>query len=495
MSEAAPAPTTTPKRKKTRWGLLITLLILAAAWIGWIQTNEELGQSMQMISTFNAVALTLLALVVWFVFFTALRWRTRLLVPVLVVGLLLSLGFAVRFDGAQDGSGKPLLAWRWSPAVVPPDTRLTAPVAEPANNEAATVRFEATPEDYPRFLGRGGHAVVDDVRLARDWSTNPPRQVWRQPIGAGFSSFAVVGDIAVTQEQRGDDELIVCYHAPTGRPLWSHANRVRFKDPTGDGPRATPTIDGQRVYALGATGILDCLDGATGELLWTHDTLAEHHLKNLEWGKSNSPLIYDDLVIVTGGKSADGKSGPSLIAFDKISGEQVWQAGHDNATYGTPEPATLAGRPQIVIVNAGSVSGHDPADGKLLWEYAWPGQWPKVSQPAPLADDRILLTAGYGLGAVLLKVEADSEGHFSPAEIWKSKKMKPQFANVVLQDGFIYGLDDGVLACVELSSGERKWRKGRYGHGQSCLSATSSSSKPNRARSCWSKRHRNGTTS
>ncbi|HJT34222.1 MAG TPA: PQQ-binding-like beta-propeller repeat protein [Pirellulales bacterium] len=467
MTDATPSPA--PKHKKTRWGLLIAVLVLAALRIAWIQTNEELGESMQMMSTSIAVGLTLLALAGWFVFFTALRWRTRLLVPAIVVVLLVSLGFAVRFDGAQDGSGKPVIAWRWSPAVVPPDTRLTAPVVEPASDEAVPVRFETTPDDYPHFLGRGGHAVVDDVRLARDWSANPPRQVWRQPIGAGFSSFAVVGDLAVTQEQRGDDELIVCYQVPTGRPLWSHANRVRFKDPTGDGPRATPTIDGQRVYALGATGILDCLDGATGELLWTHDTLAEHDLKNLEWGKSNSPLIYDELVIVTGGKSADGKSGPSLIAFDKTSGEQVWQAGHDNAAYCTPELAVLADRSQIVIVNAGSVSGHDPTDGKLLWEYAWPGQWPKVSQPVPLDGERLLVTAGYGLGAVLLKVEGDAESSLSPAEVWKSKKMKPQFANVVLRDGFIYGLDDGVLACVGLANGERRWRKGRYGHGQILL--------------------------
>lgn len=467
MTEATSTPT--PKRKKTRWGLLIAVLVIAALWIGWIQTNEELGQSMQMISMFNAVSLTLLALAGWFVFFTALRWRTRLLVPAVVVVLLVSLGFAVRFDGAQDGSGKPVIAWRWSPAVVPPDTKLTAPVAEPTSEGAVIVRFEATPDDYPRFLGRGGHAAVDDVRLARDWSANPPRQLWRQPIGAGFSSFAVVGDYAVTQEQRGEQELIVCYHVPTGRALWSHANRVRFKDPTGDGPRATPTIDGQRVYALGATGILDCLDGATGELLWTHDTLVERDLKNLEWGKSDSPLIYDDLVIVTGGKSADGRSGPSLIAFDKTTGAPVWAAGHDNASYCTPEPAALAGRPQIVIVNAGSISGHDPADGKLLWEYSWPGQWPKVSQPVPLADDRLLLTAGYGLGAVLLKVEAGAKGGLSPAEIWKSKKMKPQFANVVVRDGFIYGVDDGVLACVDLAEGKRKWRAGRYGHGQIML--------------------------
>lgn len=467
MSDATPEPT--PKRKKTRWGLLIALLALATAWIGWIQTNEELGESMQFINTFYALSLTLLALGAWFVFFTALRWRTRLLVPAVVVASLVGLGFAVRFDGAADGSGKPIVAWRWSPVIAPPDVKLTLPAAEPTSDKAAAVLFESTPDDYPRFLGRNGRAVVDDVRLARDWLADPPRQLWRQPIGAGFSSFAVVGDYAVTQEQRGEQELVVCYHVPTGRPQWSHTNQVRFQDRTGDGPRATPTIDGGRVYALGATGILDCLDGATGKPIWSHDTLAEHDLKNVIWGKSDSPLIYDNLVIVTGGQSADGKSGPSLIALDKTSGEQVWQAGHDNASYGTPEPAALAGRPQIVIVNADSVAGHDPADGKLLWEYAWPGQWPKVSQPVPLSTDRLLITAGYGLGAVLLKVEADSEGRLSPSEIWKSKKMKPQFANVVLRDGFIYGLDDGVLACVELASGQRKWRKGRYGHGQILL--------------------------
>lgn len=458
-----------PKRKKTRWGLLIALLALAALWIGWIQTNDDLGESVQFMYTFFAGTITLLALGVWFVFFTALRWRTRLGVPVLVVALLVTWGYAIRFDGAVDGSGKPVVAWRWSPVVPPPDAELTAPVAHAPSSQAASIDFGSTPDDYPQFLGRGGHAVVDDVRLARDWKADPPGQLWRQPIGAGFSSFAIVGDYAVTQEQRSEEELVVCYHVPTGQPQWSHANRVRFRDRTGDGPRATPTIDGQRVYALGATGILDCLDGATGELLWTHDTLAEHALGNLEWGKSGSPLIEGDLVIVSGGKSVDGKSGPSLIAYDKTSGEERWQAGHDNASYCTPEPAAQAGGRQIIIVNAESVSAHDPADGKPLWQYQWPGQWAKASQPVPLPDDRLLLAAGYGLGAVLLKLEAGDDGQLVPSEIWRSKKMKPQFANVVLHDGFIYGLDDGVLACVDLESGERKWRKGRYGHGQIIL--------------------------
>jgi outer membrane protein assembly factor BamB len=306
--------------------------------------------------------------------------------------------------------------------------------------------------------------VVPNARLARDWSARPPREVWRQPVGLGWSSFAVVGAAAFTQEQRGDQELVVCYDLKTGKVRWTHADTARFHEAMGgDGPRSTPTVAGGRVYALGATGILNCLDGATGKLLWTRETLKG--IPNLEWGKSSSPLVFDDLVLVSGGNTA----GPSLLAFNKDNGNPVWQAGHDKSSYSSPVLADLAGRRQVVMVNARSVTGHDPADGHILWEYSWPGELAKASQPVVLEGDRVLLSAGYGLGCVLLQVKDEGGAAQAVSERWSNRYLKTQFSNVVVRDGFVYGLDDGVLTCLDLDTGKRRWKGGRYGYGQVLL--------------------------
>ena len=411
----------------------------------------------------GAAALFLLAL--WLLFLNGLRWRSRFITLGIAVGVLVAslvgLFLVTRWDGSVDGSGLPRLVWKWEPQ---PDRALSIPAVE-AKGDAPKVDLAATsPNDYPRFLGSNLQGTVLGVHLARDWSRRPPEEVWRQPVGAGWSSFAVVGRFAVTQEQRGADELVVCYDIPTGGVRWVHTNQARFSEKMGgDGPRATPTISGGRVYALGATGILDCLDGASGKVVWSRRTLEENQLPNLIWGKSSSPLIVDDLVVVSGGDVDHS----SLLAFRKDTGEPAWQTGNDKASYSSPALATLAGVRQVLSVNAGSVTGHEPATGKVLWEYSWPGDWAKCSQPLPLPPDQLFISAGYGIGCALLRLEPGKNGKV--AEVWKNKNMKTQFANVVLRNGFVYGIDDGILVCLDLKTGQRKWKGGRYGYGQVLL--------------------------
>ena len=211
--------------------------------------------------------------------------------------------------------------------------------------------------------------MLTGIPLYRDWDRSPPKTIWRQPIGLGWSAFAVSGQHAVTQEQRREDELIVCYDLQTGHALWAHTNRVRFSETLGgDGPRATPTLHKGRVYAMGASGILDCLEEATGQLIWSRDVLRENHLSNLTWGKSCSPLLVQDLVVVTGGEQRE----KTLLAYEAATGKPVWQAGRDRASYCSPLLASLCGQEQILMVNGHSVTGHDPHHGEILWEYAWP---------------------------------------------------------------------------------------------------------------------------
>ncbi|HQU44171.1 MAG TPA: PQQ-like beta-propeller repeat protein, partial [Pirellulales bacterium] len=300
-----------------------------------------------------------------------------------------------------------------------------------------------------------------------DWSAHRPRQLWKKPIGAGWSSFAVVGDYCVTQEQRGDEECVTCYALKSGELLWIHADPGRFSHPlSGDGPRSTPTIDEGRVYTMGAFGRLNCLDGRSGDCLWTHDVVKENHASSPQWGKSCSPLVVDGLVVV----SAGGKDGRSLVAYDKQTGDMAWHAGDQPSSYASPRLVELVGVRQILMVNKASVTAHAPDDGHLLWEFKWPGEEPKVPDAVAVDGNRVFVSAGYGLGCKLLAIETSSDDKLAPRVDWENKALKPKFTNVVMHDGHVYGLDDGrALVCLDLKGGKRRWRGGRYGHGQILL--------------------------
>jgi outer membrane protein assembly factor BamB len=319
--------------------------------------------------------------------------------------------------------------------------------------------------DWPQFQGPLRDATMASLRLARDWSARPPRPVWRRPVGEGWSGFAVSGGIAVTQEQHGPDERVAAYELATGRPLWTDATAARYETViAGIGPRATPALHGGRVYAQGATGVLVALDLASGRRLWSRDVVGENGAVLAEWGKSGSPLVVDGRVIVNA-----GGAGRSLVAYDAATGAPSWAAGSGRASYSSPVLLSLAGRPQVVVLNSASVAGHDPRTGALLWETPFPGGQPNVATPLPLDADRLLVSVGYGVGSKAYRLAAGPAGALEPALLWESTRLKSKFGNLVRHGGFVYGLDDGVLTCLDPETGERRWKEGRYGHGQLLL--------------------------
>jgi outer membrane protein assembly factor BamB len=446
--------------KRIRWWIPAVIVALAFANRLRIRSSTELDgntKGMQIALTF---LVTIVLLVLWFAFFSRLRWRVRI-AGILLFGLFIfGLTRLLRFDGAADGNGSPIIVWKWKPKRTGDVGPLKIIALTPVTN------IDAVVGDDSGYLGPNRNGILEKLSLNPDWTAHPPQPLWRQPIGLGWSSFAVSGQRAFTQEQRGENELVVCYELASGSVLWAHTNRVRFGEPLGgDGPRATPTISGGRVYAVGGTGILDCLDAATGKLIWSHDTLKENSLPNLPFGKTCSPLVFDDLVVVTGGET----NGPSLLAYHLKDGSSAWQAGTDKTSFSSPTLATLAGKRQIVCVNGGSVTGHDPSCGAVLWTYAWKGDWPKCTQPVVLPPDRIFVAASFNAGCILLQLTSTSDGKVSVAEKWKNRNMKSEFSNIVTREGFAYGLDDGILACVDLATGERKWKDGHYGHGHVLL--------------------------
>ncbi len=217
--------------------------------------------------------------------------------------------------------------------------------------------------NVPQFFGPNRDGIVTNARLSHDWKSAPPQQLWRQPIGAGWSAFAVVGGRAYTQEQRGETECVTCYNLLTGRLIWIHSDPVHFSQwQSGDGPHATPTVYQGNVFTMGATGILNCLDLETGWPLWSHHVLAENDLPNLTWGMSASPLVFDNTVVVTGGQS----KGPTVLAYRRSDGKPLWRAGTDKSSYASPILTTLAGWRVILSCNAASLTAHDPASGEIL---------------------------------------------------------------------------------------------------------------------------------
>jgi outer membrane protein assembly factor BamB len=438
--------------------------ILAVAGLAVIWSRSELEQTFRVGLTMGVALLVILLMLVWLVLLSGFSWKFRLLTLALLAVMALAGRNLLRVDGTVNGTGLPRLAWKWSP--VPP-----LPAVAPAKPSPDPKTASAAPRpdipDVPQFFGVARDGQIRNVGLATNWTAAQPKQLWRQPIGLGWSAFAVVKGRAYTQEQRGEDEWISCYALLTGELLWAHTNHTHFSQwQGGDGPRATPTITQSNVFAYGATGILDCLDADSGERVWSRDVLHEHGLPNLIWGASCSPLVYQDTVVVSGGLT----NGPSLIAYDRATGKPLWTAGHDKASYSSPTLARLAGREVVLSVNAGSVTAHDAGTGKDLLEYPFGGDgFPKASQPVVLDEHRVFISAGYGVGCALLDVQAGTDGALIAKTLWKNKMLKTQFNSAALRDGFLYGLDDGLMACVEAASGKRQWKDGRYGSGQSLL--------------------------
>jgi outer membrane protein assembly factor BamB len=459
---AAPRPLVPPAR------VFVTLASLAAATVmvrmGLLEplvggiVDAAVRNIITLILGFSA----LMALVGWFLFQSGHPAGRKRAVA---LGLVAAVALACAVFRIERVSGDlvPQLAFRWAPS---PD-RLLPRVAAPAAEAVTAPAWEATSADFPGFLGPHGSASLDGPILDAAWDS--------RPIGAGWSGFATCGDHAVTLEQRGDEEIISCQSIATGAVEWTVAVPGRHETVLGGvGPRSTPTIAAGVVYATGATGWLHAIDGASGRVLWKKNVLedlgidAAAHGALVAWGRSGSPLVTESLVIVPAGGPRQDGSAVSLVAYDRATGERRWTGGAEQISYVTPQLASIAGRSVVLTVNEATVAGHDPADGTELWRFDWPGHSNSdatCSQPHVLDGGRLLLSKGYGVGAAVFEVKPGDPPAF--AAVWRQPgQLKTKFTNVAVHDGHAYGLSDGILECVSLADGTRRWKGGRYGQGQ-----------------------------
>jgi outer membrane protein assembly factor BamB len=439
--------------------------------------------AMGMLFPIYAVPALSLAFVVWAVASRNLASGPRRATMVATILLACGAWALVRTNGVT-GDFSWDFAWRWSATH---EERLLARAGEePAPAQSAEERLPAraaeqpppaaevsTPlapaaaatdpgAEWPGFRGRDRDSVVRGVRIETDWTASPPVELWRRPIGPGWSSFAVRGDLLYTQEQRGDDEIVASYDVATGAPVWMHRDTARFWEAmAGAGPRGTPALSGDRVYAFGATGIVNALDADDGSVVWSRNAADDAEVALPGWGFASSPLVVDDLVIV----AVAGR----LAAYELATGEPRWLGPAGSESYGSPHLLTIEGVPQVLLLNGSAMTSVAPADGTLLWEHPWPGF--HSLQPALTAGGDVLFSASGNAGGVGTRrlTVARGPGGWTAEERWTSIGLKPYFNDFVVHEGHAFGFDGRILACIDVEDGERQWKGGRFGHGQLVL--------------------------
>ncbi|MCA9029331.1 MAG: PQQ-binding-like beta-propeller repeat protein [Planctomycetaceae bacterium] len=489
-SDTPTAETVTPtewSRPFANWPTLrvishyVTGLAFVAAIISqlviWVIWEPVFGDSLKYLITYSMSLLLIFWGLGWWFVFAPVSWRTANTVgiPMLIV-VLAFFGSIRRLD--MSGDMRAAIEFRWQPTR---EQRLAAHREQMQSTPVEDLGEvpAITPEDMPGYRGIQRDGVVIGPKLTQDWEANPPEQLWRQPIGGGYAQFAVVGSLLVTIEQRGENEAIVCYDAKTGAERWVYDYPAAFVEAMGGpGPRTTPTIDGDAVFVAGALGDIHCLSLLSGMKRWQVNVIKEYGLINTDWAMSSSPLVIGTKVIVNPG----GPNGNGLVALHRDTGAVIWATEgildikgtpeRNRPGYSSPTLVELFGVEQILNLDGTALRGHDPDTGEQLWSFPYENDaGVNAAQPILLPDGKIFLSASYNLGSTLVQL-AYEEGKWSTSELWNSLDLRGKFSTAHLIDGYIYGVDEGIMVCLDPKTGERMWKgsreglRGRYGHGQ-----------------------------
>lgn len=464
-----PVPTPPSLWRRFRFPLIILLfpvllIILENLWDRF-EWQPALLMGVGMAMSFSIILAPVIILV-WFLFFSSFTRQSRVVGLVLLVGIVASM-IAITRKVEFTAKMRPIVYFRWE--TLPEDQLVELPRA----TEQLAVNVSISPEDSPLFRGPNNDGTTPGAPKSSEWAKGAVEKLWQHPLGGGHAGIAVAGQLAITIEQRGDQEAVVAYHTETGKPCWVHQYVASFRhsEPMGgNGPRTTPTIINDLVYTLGAQGHLHCLETATGKVKWMSHILEDNGAKNLEWGMSGTPLVVGNVVYVNPGIDPDKKTQQAVAAYDRMTGKKLWAAGSDMAGYASLMHVKLAGMEQLILFDAAGLKGLDIANGKQLWLYPWKTSFDmNCAQPIVVGDDQVFISSEVSNGGAMLKLSHEGD-NWKVSEVWKNRSMGIKFSNAVLHQGHLYGLGNGYLTCLDAKTGERKWKaRQAYGNGQVLL--------------------------
>lgn len=315
----------------------------------------------------------------------------------------------------------------------------------------------AVSANWPQWRGPNRDGISKETGLLKQWPAEGPPLVWKATgAGNGYSSFSIANGKLYTMGLRGDREFVIAFDVTTGKEAWATQNGSAFHNDRGNGPRGTPTIDGDRVYALGGNGDLSALDARTGKVAWTKNILEEFGGSNITWGISESPLVIGNKVLVNpGGPDA------SIVALNKSDGKVIWKSQSDKAGYSSAIPLEVNGGTQVIFFTSRRAVGLDLNDGHLLWDYQKPSNnVANIATPIARAN-RVFISSDYGTGGGVVEIKPDGKSQ----EIWFSKDMRNHHSTSVLVGDYLYGFSSAILTAMKFDTGEIAWRDRSVGKG------------------------------
>ncbi|HYV09906.1 MAG TPA: PQQ-binding-like beta-propeller repeat protein [Pyrinomonadaceae bacterium] len=310
---------------------------------------------------------------------------------------------------------------------------------------------------WPQWRGPNRDGISKETGLLKQWPADGPPLVWKASgAGSGYSSFSISDGKLYTMGLRGDREYVIAFDVATGKEAWATAHGSAFRNDRGNGPRGTPTVDGNRVYALGGNGDLSALDARTGKIVWTKNMLKEFGGSNIQWGISESPLVLGNKVLVN-----PGGPGASIVALNKADGSLIWKSQSDGAGYSSGIPVEINGATQVVFFTSERAVGLDAKDGRLLWDYSRPSNnVANVATPI-VRGNRVFISSDYGTGGGVVEIKPDNKAQ----EIWFTKDMRNHHSSSVLIGDYLYGFSSSLLTAIKFDTGEIAWRDRSVGKG------------------------------
>lgn len=440
-----------------RWPA-IGILLLACLALIFVWNFRDVPRQEKNINSAVIGLVTLALLLIWWCLFSRVKWTLRI-GGVVLVGICVGIGSQLFEITGVSGDLVPIIGFKSR--------------SEQSVQTSPVKAIQIAPEDMPpldlidisftQFLGTDRDAHIKELSVTSDQINQIPKELWRQPIGDAWSGFVATEGFAYTQEQTEDHESVTCYAIHNGKIVWRHDYPALYKSViAGSGPRATPALTDNYIVTMGSNGRLSCLDRSSGELKWSHSVIEDNKGNTPEWGFSPSPLIWNEQVIVPAGLK--GQNGLRIYHLD--SGELLKSYPYVPSSYSSPVVTSILNQEVILYFHDRGLAAFDPDSDQKLWDHPWGTHHPDVALPIALSENQIFISSGYGVGCALLQIESSESSGWSVEQHWKTMGMKAKFTNVVERDGYIYGLDDGMMACVDLKTGERTWKQGRYGHGQ-----------------------------